>query len=208
MPRQKDLSFGDNRYQIMLQAGYDHVANATSNLSGMRYGIIPVAAPGMLNVRVLAINADEAVLFYAVSSARAACCRECGASWKLLRQPGRSHFCLVCPESHGYLACPALAGHSLGWPSPGRNSQNRSGITPGKTSCLCRCGTRPRRNGHAWPLPGQCHGRRSSHPHSHHGEAPATACPEHTIIAQHRAGMEDLHAIHIPGQAATSRPVA
>jgi len=70
--RQKDLSFGDNRYQIMLQAGNDYVTNATSNLTGMRYGIIPVAAPGMLNVRVLAINADEAVLFYAVSSAKAA----------------------------------------------------------------------------------------------------------------------------------------
>jgi hypothetical protein len=69
--RQKDLSFGDNYYQIMMEAGYDHVANATSNLSGIRYGIIPVAATAMLNVRVLAINADEAVLFYAVSSARA-----------------------------------------------------------------------------------------------------------------------------------------
>ncbi|MGD9941274.1 MAG: DUF6675 family protein [Clostridia bacterium] len=70
--RQKDLSFGDNRYRILLQAGADYVTNATSNLTGMRYGIIPVAAPGMLNVRVLAINADEAVLFYAVSSAKAA----------------------------------------------------------------------------------------------------------------------------------------
>ncbi|MFH2115850.1 MAG: DUF6675 family protein [Spirochaetota bacterium] len=70
--RQKDLSFGDNRYQITLQAGSDYVTNASSNLTGMRYGIIPVAAPGMLNVRVLAINADDAVLFYAVSSAKAA----------------------------------------------------------------------------------------------------------------------------------------
>jgi hypothetical protein len=70
--RQKDLSFGDNRYQILLQAGSDHVITTTSNLTTMRYGIIPVAAPGMLNVRVLAINADDAVLFYAVSSAKAA----------------------------------------------------------------------------------------------------------------------------------------
>jgi hypothetical protein len=70
--RQKDLSFGDNRYRITLQSGTDYVTNATSNLTSMRYGIIPVASPGMLNVRVLAINADDAVLFYAVSSARAA----------------------------------------------------------------------------------------------------------------------------------------
>jgi hypothetical protein len=70
--RQKDLSFGDNRYRIVLHSGPDFVTNATSNLTGMRYGIIPVAAPEMLNVRVLAINADDAILFYAVSSAKAA----------------------------------------------------------------------------------------------------------------------------------------
>jgi hypothetical protein len=70
--RQKDLSFGDNRYRILLQAGSDHVITTTSNLTTMRYGIIPVAAPGLLNVRVLAINADDGVLFYAVSSAKAA----------------------------------------------------------------------------------------------------------------------------------------
>lgn len=70
--RQKDLSFGDNRYQIGLQAGPDHVGITTTNLTTMRYGIIPVAAPGRLNVRVVAINADDAVLFYAVSSAKAA----------------------------------------------------------------------------------------------------------------------------------------
>ena len=70
--RQKDLSFGDNHYQIFLEAGTDHVSITTSNLTTMRYGIIPVAAPGRLNVRVLAINADDAVLFYAVSSAKAA----------------------------------------------------------------------------------------------------------------------------------------
>jgi hypothetical protein len=69
--RQKDLSFGDNRYLIQLQTGADHVSITTSNLTTMRYGIIPVATPGMLNVRVLAINADDAVLFYAVSSAKA-----------------------------------------------------------------------------------------------------------------------------------------
>ena len=70
--RQKDLSFGDNRYQISLEAGSDYVTNATSNLTGMRYGLIPVASPGMLNVRVLAVNAEDGVLFYVVSSAKAA----------------------------------------------------------------------------------------------------------------------------------------
>ena len=70
--RQKDLSFGDNQYKILLEAGADHVSIATANLTTMRYGIIPVAAPGRLNVRVLAINAEDAVLFYAVSSAKAA----------------------------------------------------------------------------------------------------------------------------------------
>lgn len=70
--RQKDLSFGDNRYRIELQAGSDSIIMTSTNLTTLRYGILPVASPGQLNVRVLAINADDAVLFYAVSSAKAA----------------------------------------------------------------------------------------------------------------------------------------
>lgn len=70
--RQKDLSFGDNVYRIDLVSGSDWILFTSVNLTTMRYGIVPVAGPEKMSVRVLVINADDAVLFYAVSSARAA----------------------------------------------------------------------------------------------------------------------------------------
>ena len=38
----------------------------------MYYKLVPVAAPGALKVRVLVLDTDEGILFWAVSSARAA----------------------------------------------------------------------------------------------------------------------------------------
>ncbi|HOX91863.1 MAG TPA: hypothetical protein PLC54_03010 [Spirochaetales bacterium] len=70
--RQKDLSFGDNIYRIDLVSGSDWLLFTSVNLTAMRYGIVPVAGPEKVSVRILMINADDAILFYAVSSARAA----------------------------------------------------------------------------------------------------------------------------------------
>lgn len=69
--RQKDLSFGDNVYSYDLSSGPDWLQSLSVNLTTMRYGIIPVAGPGDLRVRALVIVADDAVIFYAVSSAKA-----------------------------------------------------------------------------------------------------------------------------------------
>lgn len=70
--RQKDLSFGDNIYRYDFTSGPDYIASISTNLTTMRYGIVPVAAPGALKVRSLAILVDEGVVFYAVSSAKVA----------------------------------------------------------------------------------------------------------------------------------------
>lgn len=70
--RQKDLSFGDNLYRITMASGRDFVTQASANLTPMYYkSVVPVAGAGDLNVRVLVISADDALVFYAVSSAKA-----------------------------------------------------------------------------------------------------------------------------------------
>ena len=43
----------------------------SSNLTRMSYGIVPVLAPGALATRLLVIQAEDAILFYAVSGASA-----------------------------------------------------------------------------------------------------------------------------------------
>ncbi|PKL09305.1 MAG: hypothetical protein CVV51_04535 [Spirochaetae bacterium HGW-Spirochaetae-7] len=70
--RQKDLSFGDNIYRVSLSTGPGYTAWNSTNLTGMRYGIVPVASPGVVNVRLLVIDTDEGLIFYTVSSAKAA----------------------------------------------------------------------------------------------------------------------------------------
>jgi len=70
--RQRDLSFGDNVYKISLSTGPGYTAQHSTNLTGMRYGIVPVASPGVVNVRLLVIDVDEGLIFYTVSSAKAA----------------------------------------------------------------------------------------------------------------------------------------
>ncbi|HUW69692.1 MAG TPA: DUF6675 family protein [bacterium] len=69
--RQKDLSFGDNRYRIILAHGGDYATQSSVNLTGMSYGIIPVAGAGAVHVRLLVIPTDDGIIFYAVSSAKA-----------------------------------------------------------------------------------------------------------------------------------------
>lgn len=70
--RQRDLSFGDNRYEITMRSGGDYVAQSSVNLTPMSYGPIPVAGARDLNVKLLVISADDALVFYAASSAKAA----------------------------------------------------------------------------------------------------------------------------------------
>jgi hypothetical protein len=69
--RQKDLSFGDNIYRYVFAAGDDYVRSLSVNLGTMRYGIIPVTQAEGLRVRSLALFTDDAIIFYAVSSAKA-----------------------------------------------------------------------------------------------------------------------------------------
>lgn len=69
--RQKDTTFGDNSYQITLAGGAGFVRQSSTNLTRLSLGIVPVAAPGDVNLRVLVLSTDEGLVFYAVSSARA-----------------------------------------------------------------------------------------------------------------------------------------
>jgi hypothetical protein len=68
---QRDLSFGANRYRYEYTSFPDAIRLSSSNLTKMSYGIVPVAAPGELSTRLLVIQADDVILFYAVSGAKA-----------------------------------------------------------------------------------------------------------------------------------------
>jgi hypothetical protein len=68
---QRDLSFGANRYRYEYASSPDAILLASTNLTRMSYGIVPVAAPGELSTRLLVIQAEDAILFYAASGARA-----------------------------------------------------------------------------------------------------------------------------------------
>jgi len=70
--RQKDTSFGDNRYRLTLSSGPGFVRQSSTNITRMSIGIVPVAAPEAVSVRLLVVSADEGLLFYVASSARAA----------------------------------------------------------------------------------------------------------------------------------------
>ncbi|OHD22428.1 MAG: hypothetical protein A2Y38_03585 [Spirochaetes bacterium GWB1_59_5] len=70
--RQNDTTFGDNQYRITLTGGMDFVTQHSTNLTRLSLGIVPVAGPGDVNVRLLVLSVDEGLLFYAASSARAA----------------------------------------------------------------------------------------------------------------------------------------
>jgi hypothetical protein len=68
---QRDLSFGSNTYRYDYAALAGAITVKSSNLTRMSYGIVPVLAPGALTTRLLVIQADDAILFYAVSGASA-----------------------------------------------------------------------------------------------------------------------------------------
>ncbi len=70
--RQNDTTFGDNRYRIVLSGGLDFVSQHSTNLTKLSLGIVPVAGPGDVHVRLLILRVDEGLLFYIASSARAA----------------------------------------------------------------------------------------------------------------------------------------
>ncbi len=69
--RQNDTTFGDNRYRIVLSGGQDSVSQHSTNLTKLSLGIVPVARPEDVHVRLLIVNVDEGLLFYIASSARA-----------------------------------------------------------------------------------------------------------------------------------------
>jgi hypothetical protein len=70
--RQDDTTFGDNRYRIVLSNGPGYVTEHSTNLTKLGLGIVPVAGPDDVHVRLLIVSADEGLLFYVASSARAA----------------------------------------------------------------------------------------------------------------------------------------
>lgn len=69
--RQEDTTFGDNRYSIVVTGSKEYVTQVSTNLDTIRLGILPVAAPGNIRLRMLVLSTDDAILFYAASSARA-----------------------------------------------------------------------------------------------------------------------------------------
>jgi hypothetical protein len=68
---QKDLTFGGNLNRVDYTSAADGVLMESVNLTKMSYGIVPVASPGTLKVRVLVLSVDEGLLFWVVSSANA-----------------------------------------------------------------------------------------------------------------------------------------
>lgn len=68
---QRDLSFGGNLYRYDFATHPDAVAIRCTNLTRMSYRLIPVLAPKALVTRILIVQADDAIIFYAASGARA-----------------------------------------------------------------------------------------------------------------------------------------
>jgi hypothetical protein len=68
---QRDLSFGANTYRYDYAAFPGAVSVKSGNLTRMSYGIVPVMAPGGLATWLLVVQADDAILFYALSGASA-----------------------------------------------------------------------------------------------------------------------------------------
>lgn len=68
---QRDLSFGTNTYRYDFSAFADGASIKSVNLTRMSYGIVPVLAAGALATRLLVLQAEDSILFYAVSGARA-----------------------------------------------------------------------------------------------------------------------------------------
>jgi hypothetical protein len=68
---QRDLSFGANTYQYDYASYPDALILKSTNLTRMSYGLVPVMAPKALATRLLIVQADDGILFYAESGASA-----------------------------------------------------------------------------------------------------------------------------------------
>jgi hypothetical protein len=70
--RQRDLTFGDNLYEYRYYAGSDSLVFVQRNLTPLKVGIISAVGQDKLRSLVAVIDADDSLLVYAVSLARAA----------------------------------------------------------------------------------------------------------------------------------------
>jgi hypothetical protein len=68
---QRDLSFGSNVYRYDFESSPGAVSVLATNLTRMSYSLIPVLAPGALKTRLLVVQAEDALVFYAASGADA-----------------------------------------------------------------------------------------------------------------------------------------
>lgn len=68
---QRDLSFGANVYRYDFESSPGAVRVAATNLTRMSYSLVPVMAPEALRTRLLVIQAEDAIVFYAASGAEA-----------------------------------------------------------------------------------------------------------------------------------------
>jgi hypothetical protein len=68
---QRDLSFGANVYRYDFESAPGAVRVIAVNLTRMSYSLVPVIAPEALKTRLLVIQAEDAIVFYAASGADA-----------------------------------------------------------------------------------------------------------------------------------------
>jgi hypothetical protein len=70
--RQKDLSFGDNIYRYDYSAYSDALVFVQQNITALSYGIVPAVGKGKLRSLVAVVDANEYLLIYVLSFAKAA----------------------------------------------------------------------------------------------------------------------------------------
>jgi hypothetical protein len=70
--RQKDLTFGENVYRYDYRAGEDFLVFLQENLTPMKAGIIPALGKNKLRSLVAVIDAEDSLLVYMASLAKAA----------------------------------------------------------------------------------------------------------------------------------------
>lgn len=68
---QRDLSFGSNVYRYDLESDSGAVRVTATNLTRMSYSLIPVLEKEALKTRLLVVQAEDAIVFYAASGAAA-----------------------------------------------------------------------------------------------------------------------------------------
>jgi hypothetical protein len=68
---QRDLSFGANLYSFDFNSRPDSIVLETTNLTRMNYGPIPILEPAALKTRILILLAEDALVFYVESGAKA-----------------------------------------------------------------------------------------------------------------------------------------